>query len=78
MENRSGNMIRGAYPLGFRTRLHRKDLGIALSAARELGVPLPVAASVEQLETGLVKRGYGDEDVSNIARAVREAAGLDE
>ena len=77
LENRSGNMVRGEYPLGFRTRLHRKDLGIALSAARELGVPLPVAALVEQLETGLIKRGYGDEDVSNIARAVRESAGLD-
>lgn len=78
LENRSGNMVRGEYPLGFRTRLHRKDLGIALAAARELGVPLPVAAFVEQLETGLVGRGYGDEDVSNIARAVRASAGLDD
>jgi 3-hydroxyisobutyrate dehydrogenase len=78
LENRSGNMVRGEYPLGFRTRLHRKDLGIALSAARELGVPLPVAAFVEQLETGLIKRGYGDEDVSNIVRAVRGSAGLDD
>ncbi len=78
LENRSGNMIQGEYPLGFRTRLHRKDLGIALEAARALGVPLPVAALVEQLETGLIKRGYGDEDVSNIARAVRENAGLDD
>jgi 3-hydroxyisobutyrate dehydrogenase len=78
LENRSGNMVRGEYPLGFRTRLHRKDLGIALSAARELGVPLQVAALVEQLETGLIKRGYGDEDVSNLARAVRESAGLDD
>jgi 3-hydroxyisobutyrate dehydrogenase len=56
--------------------LHCKDLGIALGTGKELGVPMPVAAYVEQLETGLVKRGYGDEDVSNIARAVREAAGL--
>lgn len=78
LENRSGNMVRGEYPLGFRTKLHRKDLGIALSAARELGVPLQVAALVEQLETGLVGRGYGDEDVSNIARAVRESAGLND
>lgn len=78
LENRSGNMVRGEYPLGFRTKLHRKDLGIALAAARELGVPLQVAALVEQLETGLVGRGYGDEDVSNIARAVRESAGLDD
>lgn len=40
-------------------------------------MPLPVAAFVEQLETGLIARGYGDEDVSNLARTVREAAGLD-
>lgn len=77
LENRARNMVEGSYPLGFRTRLHRKDLGLALAAARELGVSLPVAAYVEQLETSLVKRGYGDEDVSNIARVVREQAGLD-
>lgn len=78
LENRAGNMLEGSYPLGFRTRLHRKDLGIALAAARDLGVPIPVAAFVEQLETGLVKQGYGEEDVSNIARVVRRQAGLDE
>ncbi|MEM6429842.1 MAG: NAD(P)-dependent oxidoreductase [Deinococcota bacterium] len=77
LSNRAGNMINNEYPLGFRTRLHRKDLNIALETARDLGVPIPVSAYVEQLETGLLKRGYGDEDVSNIARAVREAAGLD-
>ena len=76
LTNRAPNMINNDYPLGFRTRLHRKDLNIALDAARELGVPIPVAAYVEQLETSLIKRGYGDEDVSNIARVVREQAGL--
>ena len=34
-------MLEGNYPLGFRTRLHRKDLGIALAAARDLGVIIP-------------------------------------
>lgn len=77
LANRARNMIEGSYPLGFRTRLHRKDLGIALAAAKELGVAMPVAAYVEQLETSLVKRGFGDEDVSNVARVVREQAGLD-
>jgi 3-hydroxyisobutyrate dehydrogenase len=77
LQNRAQNMVRGSYPLGFRTRLHLKDLGIALAAAKELGVSMPVAAYVEQLETSLVKRGYGDEDVSNVARVVREQAGLD-
>lgn len=77
LSNRAANMINGNYPLGFRTRLHRKDLGIALGAAREAGVSMPVAAYVEQLETSLIARGFGEEDVSNIARIVREQAGLD-
>jgi 3-hydroxyisobutyrate dehydrogenase len=76
LTNRAGNMIKNEYPLGFRTRLHRKDLGIALEAARELGVSIPITAYVEQLEVSLIKRGLGDEDISNIARVVREQAGL--
>ncbi|MEB3231521.1 MAG: NAD(P)-dependent oxidoreductase [Leptolyngbyaceae bacterium] len=77
LTNRSGNMLKNEYPLGFRTRFHHKDLNIALEAARELGVPLPIAAYVAQVETGLIARGYGDEDLSNMARVVREQAGLD-
>ena len=76
LTHRSGNMIDNAYPLGFRMRLHRKDLKIALEAARQLGVTLPVAAYVEQVENGLIARGYGDEDVSAIARSIREQSGL--
>ena len=78
LTHRGPNMLRNDYPLGFRVRLHRKDLGIALDTAAALGVPLPLAAYVAQLETGLVKRGHGDEDVSAIARVVREQAGLDD
>jgi len=76
LTNRSGNMIQNSYPLGFRVRLHQKDLNIALDAARELGVTLPIAAYVEQIENGLIARGFGDEDVSAIARSVREQSGL--
>jgi 3-hydroxyisobutyrate dehydrogenase len=76
LSNRGPNVLRNSYPLGFRMRLHRKDLGIALDAARRLGVPLPIAALVEQWETGLIAHGHGDEDVSAIARAVRDWAGL--
>ncbi len=77
LTNRAQNMIENRYPLGFRTRLHRKDLNIALDAAKELGVAIPISAYIEQLETSLVKRGFGEEDVSNIARIVREQAGLE-
>lgn len=77
LSNRSGNMIKNHYPLGFRVRLHRKDVIIALEVARELGVVLPVAALVEQIENGLIAQGYGDEDVSAMARLIRKQSGLD-
>jgi 3-hydroxyisobutyrate dehydrogenase len=77
LSNRADNMINNSYPLGFRVKLHYKDLRIALDTARELGVNLPATAFVEQTETGLIARGYGDEDVSAIARSIREASGMD-
>ncbi len=77
LTNRGSFMVNNDYPLGFRVKLHRKDLLIALEAARELGVPMPMAAFVEQVENALIARGYGDEDVSAMARNVREAAGID-
>jgi 3-hydroxyisobutyrate dehydrogenase len=78
LTNRSGNMIQNQYPLGFRVRLHRKDLLIALEAARELGVALPAAALVEQMETGLIGQGFGDEDISALARSLRQWSGLED
>jgi 3-hydroxyisobutyrate dehydrogenase len=77
LENRSGRMIDNAYPLGFRTSLHLKDLAIALELARDTGSALPVTALCAAIESGLVARGYGDEDISNVARAIRSLSGLD-
>jgi 3-hydroxyisobutyrate dehydrogenase len=74
---RSANMIKNEYPLGFRVSLHRKDLAIAMQAARELGVCLPATAIVEQIENGLIARGYGDEDMSAMARTIRTSSGLE-
>ena len=78
LDNRAAFMVKNDYPLGFRVRLHAKDLKIALEAARELGVTLPVSAQVEQIESGLIGRGFGDEDVSAMARSIRELSGLDD
>ena len=77
LANRAGRMIANEYPLGFKVALHLKDLGIALDLAREHGVSMPVAALAAQLEAGLVARGHGDEDVSNLARAIRSLSGLE-
>ena len=76
LSNRAKNMLKNDYPLGFKATLYQKDLGIALETAKDLGVSIPIAAYVEQLEHSLIKRGYGDEDISNIARIIREQAGL--
>ncbi|MBI2777169.1 MAG: NAD(P)-dependent oxidoreductase [Chloroflexi bacterium] len=77
LANRSGRMIANDYPLGFKVALHRKDLGIALQLARETGSALPIAALCEQLEAGLIGRGHADDDISAVARAIRELSGLE-
>jgi 3-hydroxyisobutyrate dehydrogenase-like beta-hydroxyacid dehydrogenase len=68
LEHRGGSMLRGEFPLGFRVRLHRKDLAIALEAAAAGGLELPVARQVAAMEDDLIAAGYGDEDVSALAR----------
>lgn len=76
LNNRSAKMLSDEYPLGFRLRLHRKDLAIALETARALKVPLPVAGLVATLEDSLIAQGYGDEDMSNLARVIRRGAAI--
>ena len=71
LQNRSGNVIADDYPLGFRLELHLKDLRIALDEARQLGVATPVTDLIAAQEQQLVDSGYGDEDVSNLARIPR-------
>jgi 3-hydroxyisobutyrate dehydrogenase len=74
LANRSGRMIDDEYPLGFRLALHRKDLGIALEMAGEAGLMLPVAMLAAALEDRLLSGGHGDEDMSVLARAIRDLA----
>ena len=77
LANRSGRMLANDYPLGFKVALHRKDLGIALSMARELGASLPVSALCEAIEAGLIGQGHADDDMSAVARAIRGLSGLE-
>jgi len=77
LQNRAMNVVDNTYPLGFRVRLHQKDLKIALDVARELGVTLPATALVAQIENGLIAQGYGDEDISALARSIRNQSGLE-
>ena len=68
LEHRSERMINDHYPLGFKLNLHRKDLAIALAAAADQQLELPVSQLVAAMEDQLVQDGHGDLDVSVLAR----------
>jgi 2-hydroxy-3-oxopropionate reductase len=57
---------------GFRSELHHKDLGIALSAGREYGVVLPVTALVDQMFEALMRRGQGGWDHSSLLTLIED------
>jgi len=70
--HRAPNMVRGAYPAGFRVRLHEKDLRICHDMAARFGVALPVVERMLGEYAELVARGYGDEDISATFRLKAE------
>ncbi len=76
LTNRSGRMIANDYPLGFKVALHLKDLRIALGMASALSAELPVARLCGEIEDQLVANGHSDDDMSAVARRIRELAGL--
>ena len=74
MEAKSENFLKHEFNPGFRLELHRKDLGIALAAGREYGVPLPVTAIVDQVLEALVAKGSGGEDHSAMLMFIEDLA----
>ena len=74
LDNRWQRMAEDRYPLGFKVSLHRKDLGIAIELAKEVGVPVPAATLVAQLEDALVAAGRGGDDLSALAHQLRRMA----
>ena len=66
--NRAPNMVRGAYPAGFRVRLHEKDLRICRDMAARHGVQLPVVETTLPQYRLLIEQGHGDEDISTLFR----------
>ncbi|HET7758021.1 MAG TPA: NAD(P)-dependent oxidoreductase [Steroidobacteraceae bacterium] len=70
--HRAPNMVRGAYPAGFRVRLHAKDLGICRDMAARFGVTLPLVERMLAEYAELTARGYGDEDISATFRLKAE------
>jgi 2-hydroxy-3-oxopropionate reductase len=70
LEVHGERMIKQTFDPGFRIRLHRKDMTLAVDAARELNLSLPNAAATQQLMNAAVGRGDGDLDHSALIRTL--------
>lgn len=59
---------------GFKVALHHKDLNIALSTGKALGVPLPATAVVQEAFTALRGLGRDDDDHSSLVTLIEDEA----
>ncbi len=60
----------------FTTRLMAKDIGLALDAAKELGVYAPIAATTKQLLEAAIARGDADKDFSSLLLVIESMSGV--
>jgi 2-hydroxy-3-oxopropionate reductase len=78
LEVHGQRMIDRTFDPGFRIRLHRKDLTLAVDAAKSLDLALPNTAGTQQLMNAAVARGDGDKDHSALIRTLEAMAGQGE
>ena len=71
LTTRSPKYISHEYPAGFRTVLHRKDLGIAIEEGEAVGLELRLTRLVAEWQDALIAAGYGEEDSSALGRIGR-------
>ena len=70
-------MIKRTFDPGFRIALHQKDLNLALSAARSLGLALPATATAQQLFSACAANGGAAWDHSALVRALEVMANFE-
>ncbi len=75
LEVHGERMVKRTFNPGFRIGLHQKDLSLALSGARALGVALPQTAGAAQLMQVCAANGMQDLDHSALVRALELMAG---
>jgi 3-hydroxyisobutyrate dehydrogenase len=66
MENRWKTMVAGKFDFGFAVDWMRKDLRIALAAARQTGASTPLTALVDQFYADVQADGHGRWDTSSL------------
>jgi len=66
MQNRWKSMVEGRFDFGFAVDWMRKDLRIALDAARTAGASTPLTALVDQFYADIQAEGHGRWDTSSL------------
>ena len=74
LEVHGERMIKRTFDPGFRIELHQKDLGLALTGARSLGVALPNTATAQQLFSACCADGGARWDHSAMVKALEKLA----
>ena len=75
LSNRAGTMVDNHFTHGFAVDWMRKDLGIALGQAKDIGVSLPVTAIVDQFYAEVQQLGGGRWDTSSLIQRFRAMNG---
>ena len=75
MVNRHETMLDDEFDHGFAVNWMRKDLGICLETAKEIGATLPVTALVDQFYADVQAMGGGRWDTSSLIRRLRPRRG---
>jgi len=74
LEIHGERMIKRTFDPGFRIELHQKDLNLALSGARQLGISLPNTATAQELFNACAANGGSKWDHSAMVRALEKLA----
>jgi 3-hydroxyisobutyrate dehydrogenase-like beta-hydroxyacid dehydrogenase len=68
-------MLDRAAPVTFTLKLGLKDVELALEAAADAGVALPLAALLRDQHRAAIARGYGEKDWAALGNFIAESAG---
>ena len=75
LELKRESMVERRFAPGFRIDLHHKDMGIAIAAARDAEVSLPMTGLVAQLVAAARGHGYGALDHSALLKVIENLSG---
>ncbi|HEY5861545.1 MAG TPA: 2-hydroxy-3-oxopropionate reductase [Casimicrobiaceae bacterium] len=77
LEVHGERMVKRTFNPGFRIELHQKDLGLALTTGRALGVSLPNTATCQELFNACAANGAAALDHSALVQALEKLANFE-